>query len=246
MIYILMNTKRIWDTFPSLTRAVKRSHDEQQTKTGFEMFYGHDFDHALRVADYAMKIVEDPRVGALAGAAGLCHNADRILQIQAGVGAYGEIDDNLVTKYVNEWLDAEPVGTFSLQERNTILQSVLSHSKPNDITDGDVLIALKDADRLTNIDSDILIREGQYHGDALKVVDPFKLLSDPNATYRNSGSVLRHIQEFLDWEKEGGFVGIRLPKARIIAQPRFDFLRLYLKTVIDQRKEAGLIPYPKL
>ncbi len=241
-----MNSKRIWDVFPALTKAIKKSHDEQQAKSGFEMFYGHDFDHALRVADYAMKIAEDPRVGALAGASGLCHNADRILQIQAGVGAYGEIDDILVTECVNTWLDAEPVGTFSVQERNTILQSVLNHSKPNEITDSAVLIALKDADRLTNVDSDILVREGQFHGDALKVVDPMKLLSDPHATYRNSGSILRHIQEFLDWEKEGGFVGIRLPKAREIAKTRFDFLRLYLKTVIDQRKEAGLIPYPKL
>ncbi len=73
--------QKIWEIFPGLTEVVRQAHldyDMQRT--------GHDFDHALRGAQNALLIAEDDGIGRLAGAAGLCHNADRMLQHRRGAG----------------------------------------------------------------------------------------------------------------------------------------------------------------
>jgi hypothetical protein len=229
---------KIWEVFPIITTAIKRCHESEGGT-----FFGHDFDHALRVANYATIIAEDEKTARLAGLAGLCHNADRILQHKTGVGFYGNVPDIEITKLVNSWLDKDD--SISIKDREIVLDAVLHHSKKNDSRDSAVLITLMDADRLVNIEADLIPREGQCIPN-VHVIDPILLLNDPDADFFNPRSVIRHIKEILDWEIEGGSVGIRLPVAKKIAKSRFDFLKLFLKTIIDQRKEAGLIPYPEI
>lgn len=236
--------KKIWELYPALTRAILDTHNEVGARHGVQMFWCHDFDHVIRVADCAQKIAEDEHVGRLAGVAALCHNADRILQIMIGLKAREKVDQTIISEMVYGWLNKEPENTFSVEEKPLILHAVLCHDQPNGLDDSDVLVALVDADRVVNIEADVIVRAGQYMGDALRVVDPVHLLDDPTASFKDPKSILRILKENLDWEVEGGFVGIRLPKARELAKSRFAFLRLYLETVIKQREEMGLIPYP--
>jgi len=237
MVHRKQNIK-IWEVFPRITTVIKKCHESEGGT-----FFGHDFDHALRVANYATIIAEDEKTARLAGLAGLCHNADRILQHKTDVGFYGDVLDVEVKKLVNSWLDNDK--NISIDDREIVLDAVLHHSKKNDPSDSPTLITLMDADRLVNIEADLIPREGQCIPN-VHVIDPILLLSDPEAHFFNPKSIMRHVKEILDWEIEGGIVGIRLPKARKIAKSRFNFLKLFLKTTIDQRKEAGLIPYPEI
>lgn len=226
---------RIWNHYPDLTEAVRKSH------VGLGNLYGHTFDHALRVAHVATLITPDHMYAHLAGAAALCHNADRILQKKYDLGPYGKINEEEVIILLEDWLNSEP--NISRSKYAIIVDAVLKHSEKNRNDDSPALIALKDADRIVNIEADLIMREGQMMPE-LQVVNPYTLLHDPDATYIEPGSVLRHIKELLDWDHENGPVGIRLPKARELAKSRFDFLKVYLEKVIEQRLEYGLIPYP--
>ena len=79
-----MGTKRIWNRLPALTAIVRASHKE------VGLVGAHDFVHAARVGEIAWQIAastwEPEGLALLAGAAGLCHNADRILQKKLGIG----------------------------------------------------------------------------------------------------------------------------------------------------------------
>lgn len=235
--------KRIWEVFPALIKAVKLSHE----KLPWPMLYCHDFDHVLRVGDRALVIAEDDTSGRLAAAAGLCHNADRILQKQAGSGRNGKVADTSVGAMVDEWLNAEPIGTFSDRDRAHIVGAVLNHWKRNSPEDGLVHVTLQDADRTVNIELDVIIRKGQFFGDDLRVVDPVYLLDDPRATYKEPGSILWSIKDDIEcFEAENGVASLRLPKAREFAKPLFDDARQYLNIVLRQRERAGLIRYPTI
>ncbi|MDP2598711.1 MAG: hypothetical protein Q8P49_02685 [Candidatus Liptonbacteria bacterium] len=248
--------ERAWELYPALTKAVKRTHDEAAEWLGGPMFHCHDFDHTLRVANYAMVIAPDEKTGKMAAIAGLCHNADRILQKKLKVGPFGKVPREDIEKMVRGWLTVEfdtpkmregdPYRPRfdTTEEGRAIIDAVLNHGNKNGKGDSAVLITLMDANRLVNIEADVLVRDGQYFGDTLRVVDPVHLDKDPNASFRNLGSILRNSVEKFDWEMEGGFVGIRLPKARELMKSRFIFLRLWIETVRAQREEAGLFPYP--
>ncbi len=209
------------------------------------MLYCHDFDHVLRVGDRAIVIAVNEKSGRLAAAAGLCHNADRILQKQAGSGRSGKVADSDVVVMVNEWLNFEPPGTFSESDRAMIIDAVLNHSNRNDRGDGLVHMTLQDADRTVNIELDVIIRKGQYFGDDLRVVDPVHLLDDPDATYEAPGSILWTVKDDIEcFEAKEGVASLRLPKSREYAKPLFDDAREYLRMVLRQRERAGLIAYP--
>ncbi|OGZ04657.1 MAG: hypothetical protein A2648_00990 [Candidatus Lloydbacteria bacterium RIFCSPHIGHO2_01_FULL_41_20] len=246
---------RIWDLYPALARAVKRTHDEATDWLGGPMFHCHDFDHALRVANYAMMIAPDEKTGRLAAIAGLCHNADRILQKKLKVGPFGKVPKEAIEAMVRDWLSVLNIQEMergdsyhppfaTTEDGQLVMDAVLNHGNKNGKDDSLVLITIMDADRLVNIEADVLVRDGQYFGDAMRVVDPVHIDRDPNANFRNLGSILRNSVEKFDWETEGGFVGIRLPKARELMKSRFAFLRLWIKTIREQREEAELFPYP--
>ncbi len=232
--------------YPHLVSAIHITHSETIQETGEAMFYCHDFDHAVRVADRAMAIAEDAHAGRLAAVAALCHNADRILQKVGNLGPFGKVSDDEVAKLVRKWLNEEPAGSFQAYEVEFIIDAVLHHSERNSDNDSPVLICLKDADRTVNIEADVIIRKGQYFGDKLPVVDPVHLISDPKATFTRPGSLLRSLMfDIVDFQRTGGVASLRLPKARGIAASRFQFLEIFVATVLKQREEAGFIPYPE-
>ena len=239
--------RKIWEMFPALCRAVNSTHNEYAKRLNVQMFHCHDFDHALRVANMAWVIAPDEKTGRLAAVAALCHNDDRLLQVETGVGPFGEVSRELRMKMIDGWLDAEPTGTFSASDRNTIIDAVMNHSKRNDQDGKDslVLVTLKDADRLVNVEVDCIMRKAQYFGNSLRIVDPVNLLDDPKATFPKPGSAIRSLKlDLVDFQAEGGVASLRLPKAREIGKRRFAFWQLFLQEVVEQRQEMGLVPYP--
>lgn len=72
---------KIWEVYPRLTEIVQGDH----IVFGM-MSTGHPFDHTLRTGQIATIIAEDEYVARIGGAAGLCHNADRLLQHQLNAG----------------------------------------------------------------------------------------------------------------------------------------------------------------
>ncbi len=235
---------KTWELYPNLTKAVKKTHDEVGQEFGVQAFHCHDFFHAWRVSNWAERIAPDPETARKAGIAGLLHNDDRVIQVEEGLGFADKVPADLRVETMNCWLDAEPAGTFTPEERAEIIDAVLKHSNRNGTDDSLVLITLMDADRLVNIEADCIIRNGQYFGNTLQVIDPIYLLDDPKATFRDPRSILWTMPTRFDWEVEGGFVGLRLPKAREFAKSRFAFWTLYIETVIAQIKESGAVPFP--
>lgn len=238
--------KRVWDLFPRLSTAVWQTHEEYMTRLNCRSFHCHDFDHALRVGQRALEIADDPRIGQLASIAGLCHNADRLLQKEDGCGPTGIIDDVRVIALTTGWIRKAGTEIITTQsEEDQIIDAVLRHGQPNGPNDGPVLINLMDADRTVNIELDVIARNAQYAGDSLPIIDPYNFIYAPDATFRSPGCTLRGDYEKFDWRVEGGFVGIRLAKARKLAEPRFELLQKYFDDVIMQRMHSGLFPYPK-
>lgn len=246
--------RKVWLTLSVLTNVVREAHEKEAARLKVAMFYCHDFDHAVRVANYAMYVAEPEygeRTAVLAGAAGLCHNADRILQRRLGLGRDGEVPPNQIRKLVLRWLSTKwnhlGGGLFEEEEKYIIVEAVLGHSAKNGPNDHPVQIALMDADRIVNTEADCIIRNGIYFGDDLPVVDPINFLSDPSASWRDPKSNLRALAERDDWLVEGGPVGVRLKLARELMKPRLAFYHQFFKKIAEQRREAGLLDcdYPR-
>ena len=258
--------KKIWQCCPEMVRAIKKSHDEVGG-----LGYGHDFDHALRVGNLAYRfidpisdigirstgnaksdlmVVELIKLGGdkldctLAGIAGLCHNADRILQARKKVGVFSKIDDREIAALISDWLkQSDDVHLIDLSPRDEdlIVTSCLKHSEPNKSDDSLVLIALKDADRVVNAGVDVIMRNGQFFPPNFPVVDPIHLFGDPTANFKNQKSVFKALQSALDWEDENCRACLRLSQAKEFAKRRFAFLKKYVEEVIEQRREEDLL-----
>ena len=143
------------------------------------------------------------------------------------------------------WLAAEPAWMFTTLQRMLIMDAVLHHGKRNGQDDSPVLVALQDADRVVNIGGDIAFRKGQFCGNALRVVDPVHLLSDPAANFKNPGSIAWTLHDdILCFGAEDGVASLRTPKGRAFAQRRLAAARAFLDEMLAQREEEGLIPFP--
>lgn len=201
---------------------------------------GHDFDHALRVGIMAKELLRQTREGQLAGIAGLCHNADRILQCELSLGHQAPYEI-YVERLVREWL---MYARLEPEEERVVVDAVLCHSEPNSDADNLVTIALKDADRLVNMEPDIVMRSAQYHS-TIPAVDPVLLLEDEKATFHNPGSVLKDLYHLLEWadETKPKFC-VRLTASLKIAKARARWLQDYIDAVLKARKDNDLVPYP--
>ena len=225
---------RVIEIFPELWKAVYERHIQAGIIAG-----GHDAFHAARVGQHALNIAEDESTAGLAGIAGLCHNADRILQHELKVGRK-DVPEEMVVALINEWLDKTDL--FA-EERAIVFDALLKHSLPNDHNDSPVLVALKDADRLINLEPDIIIRSAHFYPE-YPAVDPVHWLSDPKATFREPRSVIRDLSHCAEW---GNFddpkFGIRLPGAQALAKKHAEYLLDYIKRVKQVWEEAGLLPF---
>jgi len=230
--------KNVWEIYPKLTGLVRQDHIE------FGMVgTGHDFDHALQVAQCALFIAEDEDVGRLAGAAGLCHNADRLLQKKLGVGKNGVPDESVIAM-VRGWLWASGELHSSYEVARDI-SAVLWHSGPNLPNGDDVLVALQDADRISCSMADVVMGATQFWAE-LPTIDPKRLVYDVTADpYRNPKSVLKNLECWYDWIDPASNFCVRLPRAKTIMIQHVAFLKAYIEEIKTQRTEIGLWPnYP--
>lgn len=228
--------QKIWKIFPGLTKVVRQAHldyDMQRT--------GHDFDHALRGAQNALLIAEDDGIGRLAGAAGLCHNADRMLQHRRGVGKK-DVPGEDAANLIRHWLDES--AELASSEGDRVVQAVLLHSGPNREDGDDVLVALQDADRLTCAMAQDIMETAKFWAE-LPTVNVLHLADDPNNPYRSPGSVMNSLRCRRDWITPGSPFCVRLPRAMAIMEGHIRVLEEYIRNVIRQRAEIGLWPdYP--
>lgn len=219
--------EKIEKFYPALFEVVKNDHQ------GMER--GHNFEHALRVANVAYLVAEEPH-RRLAWVAGLCHNADRILEEKFG----REPNEKEVREVLDGWLDLE---NFGDENKAIIIEAVLRHSWPNEDDDGSILIALKDADRIVNLDPDNLVRFGQFQPD-LPVSDNhfFNLFEDgrPRGKYGSRPTVVEDLWDCLDWGRECPF-GVRLPKSKEMIRGRTEYLRNFFSEMRKRLIEEGFV-----
>ncbi len=222
------------ELFPELARVVKEAHEKHCPASG------HDFDHDFRVASYAFIIAPDDQTRRKAVVAGFCHSADRILGSTES-GGFEDLGKEAGIEFlVRQWLETTDL---TGEERDEVVCVVLHHEGANSDTDSLLKITLCDADRLANMDADVIIRGGQFQPHLL-AVDPVWFEKNPEATYRNPGSVLWDVNNCALWADETGPYILRLPKARELGRRRAAFLRSFIAMIRAQRAEAGLVPYP--
>ena len=239
--------KRIWEELPNLFAAVRKSHEE------IGLMGHHDFVHAARVGEIAWQIAADEQYGKipalLSGAAGLCHNANHVVQKKLGVGRR-EVPKEEVEKLIHSWLLADyefrpspPEGEVAESRRNLVANVVLAHDRHNSKYDNPVLIALMDADRVVNLDCDLFPRSGQFYHD-LPVVDYKNFLDDPEATYRSPKTVLKDISYSLEWADSGTPVCVRTRLGKKLANERATTFRIFFRILNSQFEQEGISPYP--
>jgi hypothetical protein len=216
----------VWTLFPALMDIVRKQHEKAKAAAGH-----HPFEHALMVAQYALKIAEDGHVGKLAAIAALLHNTDRIVP-------ESDVESSIRSCIRLAW--ERGCQHASGVEVEAVVEAVLNHHKKNDPLDSSVSVCLKDADRLANLSPfDITARSARFYRDE-PLVDPrYVWTVDPASTYLDPKTVFRNaIHSTLEWE-----TWLRLPKAREIAKPYFDGLRLIQSLVARQLVETGMNGY---
>ena len=230
--------KKIWQILPRLTQRIYEDHAEAGMVGSH-----HDPEHAIRVAQMALEIGGSGRVALRAGAAGLCHNADRILQHKLKLDLRQEVPKERIRQLIESELGAE-TSVFTPVEIGFIIDAVLKHDGKNDPADSPELVVLMDADRLVNAEPDLIIRSAQLYN-RLPPLDPLHFWSDPDATFRDPKSVLYDIMQTVAWLTPGTPFYVRLPKAREIAGKRKKFFDDFGEQLIACRRETGFHPYPK-
>lgn len=235
--------KNAWEIAPGLCRAVVETHREAGMMGG-----GHGIDHVITVAQFAPMVTPDgeDEVAYLATLAALCHNADRVLQKQLDVGRR-DVPDGAVRKLVGDWLASTPISSNKLDR---VFHAVMLHCAKTQKDEDLAVTALRDADRLANIQADVIVRSGQHY-EGYPAVHPIHLAErTPDGTYFEPGSVaadLWYMSTRWDFEhpQYDPEFGIVLPKARELARPHLAFLRDYVVRCIEARRQTGLVPYPE-
>lgn len=236
--------QKIWEILPNLFAAVRKSHED------VGLVGHHDFIHAARVGEIAQQIAinewADSVTAVLTGAAGLCHNADRILQKYLVVGR-ADVSQKQIASITEDWLENESFfhtdSAFGSKYKEAVVNAVLKHNGKNSANDWHVLIALMDADRVVNLDVDLFIRSGQNYHD-LPTVDHKNWLCDPEATYSSPRSVLKDIAYSLDWVNPKSDVCVRTHLGKKLAYKRAEVFQMFFTALKKQLEEEGVRPYP--
>lgn len=208
--------------YSELVKAVMLAH-RHLTKN-----HAHDWTHALFVAMYGVIIAANERLGELAFIAGLCHTTDHL---------YGK---ERIAEIVDVYLSLCP-GLSDL-EKAAVAEAVLTHGKKNDPDDCPVTVTLKDADKLGNLG--ILMSAMRYvlQEPNQPIFDlRFVTKNDPEAIFKKPLTTLRDLKYAMEWEEPGWF---RCPKAKDIAERRFNCMRIALSELEEQVRETGLSEIP--
>lgn len=79
--------------------------------------------------------------------------------IQKNLGTK-DIPEHKVQGLVEEWLEGWKA---SAEEKKLVMEAVLAHDGRNNGNDSKVLVALRDGDRVVNLEADSIIRCGQHY-----------------------------------------------------------------------------------
>lgn len=186
---------------------------------------GHDISHPQRMLKIAEKIANPQEVDLfLLKIAILCHDIHRVNGLAPSCREITEITNNILRT-----LDLMP------EEISLIADAVMKHDDLNDDSDSQLLIHLKDADRLDM--GAIGILRIASHMSSL----PHYNLSDfqKNRKVVKPQEVKSQIDDIkfcLGWEKM-----LRTPSAKILAKRKFAFMRQFVKEVERELKELELV-----
>jgi HD superfamily phosphohydrolase YqeK len=233
--------KNIWEIYPKLTQIMYQVHEGMELNP-------HNWDHTFRVAQHALNIAESDEVGRLAGAAGLCHGADRILEYQNHTGpATSSVskvpwEDSLML--LETWLGKS--GEFNRNEQTRIIVAIRYHSGPNRENSDPVLDVLQAADRITCSDIGELILTGRFMAN-LPAYDPIHLMHDASAhPFKNPKSAYRNMLLRFEWaDPNDKNFGVRPPKAQALMKERAADLLAFDLAMKRNREQAGMWPYPQ-
>lgn len=234
-----LSLPELLDKYSDLVSLVRADHK----KAGFLFGTGHDFSHALMVAQYSLKLTAtctQKLSQKLVWIACILHNTDRL---------YPEWNDQQLTQKLLLYLDTVPL--ISNLEKDLIVEAVLRHSEKPLPGDNPITVILMDSDKLGIIGPQMHIQAAQFRPQLPPINFAYLEQYPPGCDYKNPGSVFRDLISALEWE--GGFEHkgqkypwIRTEKARELAQPLFKKLRSYLSDLLKQYEEVGLLPYPFL
>lgn len=187
-----------------------------------------------------------PKENGNATLAAFCHNADRVVQVQLGVGRR-DVPEESVRLLISEWLSHTPI---SDAQRNRVTHAVMGHCNKTLSGEDLVVTALRDADRLANIQPDVIVRSAQHYPEYPAVHPIYLAKRTPEGTYFEPGSVFADLNYMAtkwdpDHPEHDPDYCVVLPKARELARPHFEYLRDYIARGIEARRQVGLVPYPK-
>jgi hypothetical protein len=178
----------------------------------------------------------------LAGAAGLCHNADRIIQCDLDLDVEDPAPEDEVRSLVGKWFSAE---SFIQLEKDFIMNAVLQHTEPHRENHHLVTTALIDADHVINLGADDLFRLGQYLPYELTVL-PSCPWDNPEAKFGEAGSLLEALRFVMEWGVPDSQFGVKLPLAKKLAVPRVRFMQMFVDEQLRQMEEEGFAPCPDI
>lgn len=212
--------RAMYERYPKFVATVAEDHQKGQNEQG------HGYLHAQTVAGYAYQIAEDQRVAELAWMAGLMHNTDRLFK---------DAGDIVIAATLLDYCTNTDL-MISSDEEQLVIEAVIEHSKKNNTVDNPVTIALKDADRLANAGTAMLIRIGQFRPDIPVINLKYVFKRDPASTYREPRSQLECMRDILEWES-----WLRLAKAQELGKQKFAYIRASIENMIDELRSVELL-----
>ena len=236
--------------FPKLVETILATHKEtkEMANSGWG---GHDAIHDIRVAQMTLVLgyETNPHEARLACCAALLHSIDWILKRKLQIKTEAQtvnipnVPEEKIKKLAEEWL--EKFTDIRDADKELVITSAVQHgSRPNHPDDSLVFILLTDADKLINMEVDVLMRSGQHHANS-QILDPIYFENEPNATYQDHKTTLWDIWHCTTWMDETGPYILRLPKARELGKERAEFLLFAIQTLKNQIGELNFKKWPK-
>ncbi len=223
------------EIFSLVVKKVEQAHEQ----------YGsahHDFVHARRVGNNAYWICmaewKDRRSAVLARLAGICHNADKLIQVRDNLKRM-KPSTLVVEALIKEWFTHEGKLLLSPADMQVILDAVVHHGGVNTEHDSRVLIALRDADRIVNLSPDIWMRSALHFSD--KPIINYENPIDRSAPYDNPPAILDDVLSGLDWVTRGSVVFMRTKAGLSRAKKRARRLQTSVLHLIRDLNEDGIL-----
>ena len=155
---------------------------------------GHGPEHDLTVAKFCLMLSDNQDIRELGWAAALMHSMDRMMNPRPTK----DVLSMLLGSTVDFKLRIFTSDYFTSQEKYLIKDAVLHHSERNKSEDSEVLLVLKDADRLANLAPEIIMRAGQF-APAIPSFNPLNPGLGPSGSFANLEYAMDDLYYVLEW-----------------------------------------------